>query len=113
MRSEGLLVQDQDSWKLFGKRESKASCCLNVVLPEKMERIEVSQFQEMPDTKSTMRNFSARFSIFWSKGNTTIKLQLQVDLAFYQEIKLHARGPQSRERVSVCDRLIGVRLLDC
>ena len=58
----------------------------------------MSNFQEMPDTKSTMRNFSARFSIFWSKGNTTIKLQLQVDLAFYQEIKPDARG---RRAVSV------------
>ena len=81
----------------------------------------MSNFQEMPDTKSTMRNFSARFSIFWSKGNTTIKLQLQVDLAFYQEIRQEKAKqaaasrswPQSRERVSVCDRLIGVRLLDC
>ena len=73
----------------------------------------MSNFQEMPDTKSPLRNFSARFSIFWSKGNTTIKLQLQVDLAFYQEIKLHVRGHEAEMRVSVCDRLIGVRLLDC
>ena len=99
MRSEGLQFAIR-ILETFSARESKASCCLNVVLPEKMERIRSVHFREMPDTKSTMRTFSARFSIFWSKGNTTIKLQLQVDLAFYQEIKLHVRGHEA-ESVSV------------
>ena len=61
----------------------------------------MSNFREMPDTKSTMRTFSARFSIFWSKGNTTIKLQLQVDLAFYQEISFTFVRGHEAESVSV------------
>ena len=75
---------------LFGKR--KQSKLLLEIL--KMERIKFPR-----NACSTMRFFSAIFHLL-VKGNTTIKLQLQVDLAFYQEIKLHVRGHEA-ESVSV------------
>ena len=58
-----------DTWKLSG-RESKASCRLNAVLPERCRGAEVSHFQGMPDTKSPNRaKISAKISAIHRLAN--------------------------------------------
>ena len=49
-------------------------------------------FREMPNTKGPHSAQILRVSIIRLTGNTTIKLQLQVDLAINRVIKLHVRG---------------------
>ena len=77
---------------------------MTVVLPEKMKRIRSVHFREMPNTKDPHSAQILRVSIIRLTGNTTIKLQLQVDLAINRVIKLHAR---SRETVNVLVCVIG------
>ena len=49
-------------------------------------------FREMPNTKSPHSAQILRVSIIRLTGNTTIKLQLQVDLAINRVIKPDARS---------------------
>ena len=53
-------------------KESKASCRLNAVLPQKMKGAKVFHFQGMPNTKARiLLKFSAIHHL--AKGNTAIK----------------------------------------
>ena len=58
-------------------------------------------FREMPNTKSPHSAQILRVSIIRLTGNTTIKLQLQVDLAINRLIRPHARGRRA-VNVLVC-----------
>ena len=96
-----MLVRDQDSWKLFGKRKQSKLLLERSITRKDGEDPKCPISKKCLTRRARCAIFQRDFPSSGQRGNTTIKLQLQVDLAFYQEIRLHVRGHEA-ESVSVC-----------